>query len=64
MSPEHKSHFFLRHPVNIVILFQVPEIDVDAVDHFGLTPLFWSAILDGYGYGNNTIDIAESLLKR
>ena len=53
-----------RRTKNILILFQVPDIDVNASDSYGLTPLFWSVINHGWGYGNNTMDIAESLLKR
>ena len=49
---------------SVFILFQAPDIDLNAVDDMGYTPLFWSVIVNNYGFGNNSMEIAETLLQR
>ena len=44
--------------------FQVEDLDLDAVDSEGFTPLFWTTVIDSFGYGTNTMAMAEMLLKR
>ena len=37
---------------------------MNAVDDAGFTALFWSVVINNYGFGNNSLEIAETLLKR
>jgi len=47
----------------ITELVQVPDIDLNAVDNAGFTPLYWSALINNYDFGNNSMEMAETLLR-
>ena len=35
------------------------EVDALSVDSEGFTPLFWTTVIDSFGYGTNTMAMAE-----
>ena len=45
-------------------VFQVSDIDLNAVDTDGFTALTWTIVINYFGLGNNTMELAEILLKR